>query len=106
LAFFRRDKLYLINRDGSGLQCIYEHALKLKEDDSNYLEWMNSFKLYFSSSGGDKVTWSPNGKYLAFAASRTSFGAEPGIYRMNLATKEINLLTVPDSIYQGADWSP
>jgi Tol biopolymer transport system component len=50
LAFFRRDKLYLINRDGSGLQCIYEHALKLKEDDSNYLEWMNSFKLYFSSS--------------------------------------------------------
>lgn len=100
ILFFHKGGMYVIDRDGSNRECLYQspnlNDFILSEDpDKNPL-------LAFSTG-----TWSPDKQFIAFSAGRNTSGSSTGIYKLDLNTKSITILTlIGDGEFREPDWSP
>jgi Tol biopolymer transport system component len=95
LAYFHGG-LYVIDRDGSNVQCIYDPPAFPRDISPKEMEDLRTRISYF----GGSATWSPDGRYLAF-------GGDGPIYIVDLETKEIVRITEPlDGLFDDPDWSP
>lgn len=93
---FLHDDLYMINQDGSDLQCIYDLPAYPRDISPEQVEDVRTGVRYF----GGSATWSPDGQYLAFSGREA-------IYVVSLKTKEIERITeLRDGMFYDPDWSP